>query len=155
MTLAVTKKRNGRNFPGIMDDFFNVNPFFGNSLLDFNGGLLDDKEFALVPDANIIENGKDYQIELAVPGLEKKDFNVSIENNMLTVSAEKEHESKTENKNYRSREFSYSSFYRSFVLPENLILDKIDAKYENGILKVILPKKEVTVSKPVKQIKVA
>lgn len=74
---------------------------------------------------------------------------------MLTVSAEKEHESKTENKTYRSREFSYSSFYRSFVLPENLILDKIDAKYENGILKLMLPKKEVTVSKPVKQIKVA
>ena len=154
MTLAVTKKRSAGNVPRIMDDFFNVNPFFGKSLLDFDGGLLNDKEFALVPEANIIENGKDYQIELAVPGLEKKDFNIAIENNMLTVSAEKEHENKTENKNYRSREFSYSSFYRSFVLPENLIMDKIDAKYDNGILKLILPKKEVTVHKPVKQIKV-
>lgn len=61
MTLAVTKKRNGKNFPAIMDDFFNVNPFFGKSLLDFDGGLLDNKEFALVPEANIIENGKDFK----------------------------------------------------------------------------------------------
>jgi HSP20 family protein len=135
-----------------MDNLF-TRPFFGSSLFDFNG-LLDDHDFALVPNANIIENGKDYQIELAVPGLERKDFKVEVENDTLIVSAEKEEEKKTEDKNYRSREFSYNSFYRSFNLPDNLKVDNINAEYHNGVLKITLPKKEVTISTPSKQIKV-
>ena len=109
----------------------------------------------LVPDANIIENEKDYKIDLAAPGLEKKDFKVEILDGVLSISAEKEEEKKEEGKNFRRREFSYNSFKRSFTLPDNLLNDKIDAKYENGILHLTLPKKEVTVSKPAKQIKVA
>lgn len=140
MSLVVSKKRNGRTLPTMTEDFFNLNPFFGSSLLDFNGGFFNEKEFTLVPDANIIENENEYKIELAVPGLERKDFNVEIEDNMLVVSAEKETETKHEDKNYRTREFSYNSFYRSFVLPKNLVLDKIDAKYHNGVLAIMLPK---------------
>ncbi|MGL2964154.1 Hsp20/alpha crystallin family protein [Flavobacterium sp. RSB2_4_14] len=154
MSLVVSKKRNGRTLPTMTEDFFNMNPFFGSSLLDFNGGLFNEKEFALVPDANIIENEKEYKIELAVPGLERKDFKVEIEDDMLLVSAEKEEETKHEDKNYRTREFSYNSFYRSFVLPKNLVIDKIDAKYHNGVLDIMLPKKEVAVERPVKKIKV-
>lgn len=154
MSLVVSKKRKGRTLPTLMDDFFNMSPFFGSSLLDFNGGFFNGHDFPLVPDANIIENGKDYQIELAVPGLERKDFKVEVKDDMLIVSAEKEEENKTEEKNYRSQEFSYSSFYRSFNLPKNLVLDDIDAKYQNGVLKITLPKKETTVSKPAKQINV-
>jgi HSP20 family protein len=122
-------------------------------LFDFND-FLTGHDLSLFPDANIIENGKDYEIELAVPGLERKDIKVEVENNTLIVSAEKEEEKKTEDKNYRSREFSYNSFYRSFSLPENLKVDNINAEYHNGVLKITLPKKEVTVSKPLKQIKV-
>ena len=154
MSLVVSKKRNGRSMPTMTDDFFNLSPFFGSSLLDFNGGLLGEKDFSLIPDANIIENGKDYKIELAVPGLERKDFNIEIKDEMLIVSAEKEKETKHEDEHYRSREFSYNSFYRSFTLPKNLVIDKVDAKYHNGVLNITLPKKEVEVSKPVKKIKV-
>ena len=93
-------------------------------------------------------------VELAAPGLEKKDFKIELENQVLTVSSEKEEEKKEETKNFKRREFSYNSFSRSFQLPEDVLSDKIDAKYENGILKLSVPKKEVTVSKPKKEIKV-
>ena len=78
-----------------------------------------------------------------------------MKNGILTISAEKEEETKSEEKNYISREFSYSSFYRSFVLPDNLLTEKIDAKYENGVLKLKLPKTEVSITEPVKHIKVS
>jgi HSP20 family protein len=153
MSLAVSKKRTRKELPTLMDNFF-TRPFFEPLLFDFND-FLTGQDLALFPDANIIENGKDYEIELAVPGLERKDIKVEVENDTLIVSAEKEEEKKTEEKNYRSREFSYNSFYRSFSLPENLKVDNINAEYHNGVLKITLPKKEVTVSKPLKQIKVS
>ena len=154
MTQLVVK-RNGTKLPTLVDDFFNTRSFlpnvfdFDSDFFDMNGGSL------MVPDANIIENQKDYKIDLAAPGLEKKDFKVEIVDGVLNISAEKEEEKKEEGKNFRRREFSYNSFKRSFTLPDNLMNDKIDAKYENGILHLTLPKKEVTVSKPAKQIKVA
>lgn len=155
MTLVVRNKRNESVFPSLMSNFFNADRFFGPSILDFDGGLLDLDNSLVVPEVNIIENGKDYKIELAAPGLEKKDFKVEVQNGVLSISAEKEEETKEKDKNFRRREFSYNSFCRSFTLPENLLSDKIDAKYENGILRLTLPKKEVAISKPVKQIKVA
>jgi len=150
MTLVATKKRNGRLFPKIMDDFFNTDRF----LLDLNGSFPDLNFQNVLPEANIVESKKEYQIDIAAPGLDKKDFNIEIKNGMLTISAEKKEETKTEDKNYLSREFSYSSLYRSFVLPENLLADKIDAKYENGVLQLKLPKSEVSIAEPVKYIKV-
>lgn len=148
-------KRNRALLPSIVSNFFDTGRSFPSifdldtDLFDFNGGSLS------IPNANIVENGKDYKIEIAAPGLEKKDFKVELDNGILTVSAEKEEEEKKESKNYRRREFSYRSFTRSFALPENSLQDKIDAKYENGVLTVSLPKKEITVSKPVKEIKVS
>lgn len=133
-----------------MDDFFNNDQF----LLDFNSAFPNVNFPNVLPEANIVENKKEYQIELAAPGLEKKDFNIEIKNGTLVVSAEKQEETKSEDKNYLSREFSYSSLYRSFVLPDNLDADKINAKYENGVLKLKLPKSEVSVTEPVKRINV-
>ena len=150
MTLVATKKRNGRLFPRIMDDFFNNDRF----LFDFSSTLPEVNFLNVLPEANIVESQKEYQIELAAPGLDKKDFNIEMKNGMLTISAEKEEETKSEDKNYISREFSYSSLYRSFALPDNLLIDKIDAKYENGVLKLKLPKSKVSISEPIKQIKV-
>ena len=141
--------------PSLTNRLFSTDDFFGQSLLDFEGGLLDRDGSFMLPDVNIIENGKDFKIELAAPGLEKKDFKIEVQDGMLNISAEKEEEREEKDMNYRRREFSYSSFSRSFTLPENSITDKIDAKYENGILRLSLPKKEVTVSKPVKEIKVS
>ena len=150
MTLVATKKRNGRLFPKLMDDFFNNDRL----LLDINSMFPEVSFQNVLPDANIVEDKREYQIELAAPGLDKKDFNIEIKNGMLTISAEKEKETKSEDKNYLSREFSYSSLYRSFVLPDNLLTDKIDAKYENGVLKLKLPKSEVSIAEPIKHIKV-
>lgn len=147
-------KKNKATLPSVVSDFF-TDRFFTPSILDFEGGLLDRGTSLLIPDANITENDKDFTIELAAPGLDKKDFAVEIQDGVLNISAEKEEEKEEKDKNYRRREFSYDSFSRSFTLPENCMTDKIDAKYENGVLHVTLPKKEVTVSKPAKQIKVA
>jgi HSP20 family protein len=155
MAIVVRKNGNGSVLPSLVDNFFNMDRFFSPSVIDFDGGLFDLDASLVVPEANIIDEGKDYKIELAAPGLERKDFKVEILNGILSISAEKEVEKKEEKKNYRKREFSYNSFQRSFTLPENLLVDKIDAKYENGILHVSLPKKEIAVSKPAKQIKVS
>jgi HSP20 family protein len=153
MTLLV--KKNRATLPSLVSNFFDNGRLFPSvfdldtNLFDLDGGSL------LLPNANIVENEKDFHIELAAPGLDRKDFKVEVDNGVLSISAKKEEEKKEENKNYKRREFSYNSFIRSFTLPENCHFEKIDAKYENGLLKVILPKKEVTVSKPVKEIKVS
>ena len=153
MTLTLTRKENGSSLPAFVNEFFN-DKFLVPSVLDIDGDLAGFTNALVVPEANIIENEKDFRIELAVPGLERNDFKVEVQNGVLSISAEKENESKEKGKNFRRREFSYNSFCRSFTLPENLLTDKIDAKYENGILHVVLPKKEVSVSKPVQQVKV-
>lgn len=148
MTLVL--KRNGNLFPNVVSNLLDAGTFFTPELLDTNW------DFSVkVPSVNITEDEKEYKVELAAPGLEKKDFKISVENNMLIISSEKEEEKKEEKKNYTRKEFSYSSFSRSFQLPEDVLADKIDAKYENGVLKLSVPKKEVTVAKAKKEIKVS
>lgn len=139
--------------PTWTSDLLDTGKFFSPRLFDFNG---DGFDFAIrVPSVNITENEKEFKIEMAAPGLERKDFKVEVENGVLCISSEKEEESKEEKKNYTRREYSYNSFSRSFTLPDNALPDKINAKYENGVLNITLPKKEVTVSKPAKEIKVS
>jgi HSP20 family protein len=153
MTLLI--KRNAATRPALASDLFNTNMLLP-SVFDFDGDLFDfDGGSFVVPNANIAENDKDFRIDLAAPGLERKDFKVEVDNGILSISAEKEEESEEENKNFRRREFSYNSFRRSFSLPDNSVPDKIDAKYENGVLRLVIPKKEVSISKPVKEIKVS
>lgn len=99
------------------------------------------------PDVNIKENENDYQIELAAPGMNKNDFHVEVQNNVLTVSAKVENkkEEKDEDGKYYCKEFSYQGFSRSFNLGEQLVKeDKIKAKYEDGVLRINLPKQEET-----------
>ena len=148
MTLVATKKGK-RLLPALWEDFFNE-PFFSA----FPAFSVQGSGVSVIPDVNVIENHEDFRIELAAPGLERKDFKVEVQDGVLSVSAEKEEEKKEEDKNFRRREFSFSSFSRSFVLPDNLMADRIDAKYENGILKLTLPKQEVKAAAPAKQIKV-
>ena len=156
MSLTVKKRSgNGSLFPRLVNDFFNTDRFFSPSILDFEGNLLNREDLVAMPEANIIENDKDFKIELAAPGLEKKDFKVEVQDGVLSISAEKEQEKKEESKNFKRREFTYNSFARSFSLPENCLSDKIEAKYESGILHLSLPKKEMTISKPAKEIKVS
>lgn len=143
-------KRNNLLFPALTNDLFDSD--FFNFNFDNNFLKLQSK---LTPSVNITETDKEFKIEMAAPGLEKKDFKVTVDNGVLTISSEKQTEKTEEKKNYCRKEFAYNQFSRSFQLPENTMSDKIDAKYNNGILSVALPKKEVTASKPRKEIAVS
>lgn len=107
-----------------------------------------------MPAVNVKESDKDFEIEVAAPGLTKKDFKVNVENQVLTISSEKEEEKEQKEKNYTRKEFSYSSFSRSFTLPENVNEEDVKASYQDGILKLSVPKKSITVSKSSKAIEV-
>lgn len=152
--MSVLVKRNRNLFPTLVSDFLDTDLALRPSLFDFDGSFFKGLRNNL-PSVNITEDEKNFKFELAAPGLEKKDFKVETDNGTLTISSEKEKESKEEKENYFRKEFSYSSFSRSFQLPENSLPEQIDAKYENGILKLTLPKKEVTIAKPKKEIKVS
>ncbi len=108
-----------------------------------------------LPAVNIRENNEVYGIEVAAPGFDKNDFNISLDNDLLTISSEKVENNETpEDERFTRKEFSYQSFKRTFTLPELVEGDKITAKYENGILKIVIPKKEEAKPKPPKQITV-
>lgn len=149
MTLLTINKPNrsgNRNklfqtFPGVFDEFFN----------DF----IKNDSAAYVPAVNIAENANDFTIDLSAPGFSKEDFKVKVEDSVLTVSGEYKTESKNENSNYTRKEFNYSSFKRSFTLPENIDEENINGRYENGILKLTLAKKAEASVKAAREIKVA
>ena len=108
-----------------------------------------------VPAVNVSETEKDFRLCVAAPGMEKTDFKVETVDNLLTISAEKEKEEKEEkNGRYNRREYNYSSWSRSFTLPENCDGTKIEAAYTNGELKIIIPKLEIKETKNVKNISV-
>ena len=120
-----------------------VTPFFSDvfdSIL--NDSFLSDKLSSRVPAVNISETETQFHIELAAPGLKKEDFKISLDKNVLSVSAEKKVENVEEGKKYSKREYSYNSFIRSFTLPETADQAKIDAEYTDGVLKLIVAKKE-------------
>ncbi|MCK9302168.1 MAG: Hsp20/alpha crystallin family protein [Bacteroidales bacterium] len=119
----------------------------------FNTGLVQQTNKKMsVPAVNIVDNEKDYVIEVAVPGKQKEDFNINIDNDVLTISTETKAEKCDTKKNYTRQEFCYCSFSRSFNLTDDIDRDKIEAKYDNGMLLVTLPKKEVVTSDKCKQI---
>jgi HSP20 family protein len=152
-TQTPSKKRSSNGnvlrVPALFNDFFS-DPFFGGSTLASQYAGIGE-----VPSANIRENENEYEVELSAPGLKRDDFNIDLDDNVLTISSEKEEERKAEEKDYKRREFSYSSFSRSFTLPDNVADDKINAKYSDGILHVTIPKREATIKKPRKQIKIS
>lgn len=151
-TLRKRRNGNGGLFPTLRTDLF-TDRFFTPSLFDFDDDFFTGGISA--PLANIKETNKEFELDLSVPGMQRDDFEVEVEDGVLTISSEKEEETKDEDKNYRRREFSYSSFERTFTLPDNVDENNIHAKYNNGMLQVTIPKKEITVSKPKKEIKVA
>jgi len=151
--MSLLAKRKNGDMPSLLNtDFFGNESLWSDLFNDrfFNTGLQ-----SKTPSVNVIENEKAFTIEVAAPGLKKDDFKIEIENDLLTISSEKEEKNEEEKENYRRKEFSYNYFSRSFRLPENLVTDNIDAKYENGILRLALPKKEVTPAKPKKEIKIS
>src|SRR5688572_407723 len=128
----------------LLSDFFDDDRFFSSPWLRGQS----------MPAVNVKENEKNYEIEVAAPGFTKKDFNISIENKLLTISAEEKEESEKKENNYTRKEFGYTSFSRSFNLPENISEDNVQARYEDGILKLSLAKKDQAQAKPKKAINI-
>ncbi len=133
-----------------MDDFFDNRRWVRNMLPDtfWNGNTSQ-------PALNIKETDDDFEIELSAPGFGKKDFNVTIEDGCLNITAEKEHSEEEKDDNYTRREFSYNSFERSLQLPESVKEEAIKAKYQDGILSFKLVKKEEAKKRPPKVIEIA
>lgn len=121
--------------PSLFDDFLRPwNEWFdGGSYL---GRTLN------IPSVNIVEYKDDFKLSFAVPGMKKSDFKIDVTGNLLTISSEKEESKEEKDENYSRKEYNYSSFSRSFTLPEEVIKEKIDATYVDGVLKLVLPKKE-------------
>ena len=121
------------------NDLFNLmDDFFSNNLTSWNNGM----NMLSQPKVNIKEDENSYTMEIAAPGLKKQDFNVSVENDHLVVSAKVSSEDKEETENYTRREFNYSSFERRYYLPETVDANKIEAKYLDGVLHLSIPKVE-------------
>lgn len=115
-----------------------------SSLVDrfFNDSLTRSGGSSFVPKVDIIENENSYELHVAAPGLNKEDFNIEVKDNYLTVSGERKFTNDKKDKNFHAIETQYGSFSRSFVLPENIDGAKINARYNNGILEVLVPKDE-------------
>jgi HSP20 family protein len=144
MTLV---KNNGTLFPSLSEFFENdswIAPerFFRN----FQNSS---------PATNVFETEKEYKIEFAIPGFKKEDVKINLENDILTVSAENKNEKEEKNKKFTRREFSYNSFTRSFQLPKAANGEKIEAKHEDGLLKLYILKKEVAAARSSKEIKIS
>ena len=131
--------------PAYWDDFFNDN--FFNQLNSKNSN-------ENRPAVNVAENDGGYTIEVAAPGIDRKAFNLEIENDVLTISTEKKDSKEEQKQNYLRREFNYQSFKRSFQLPETIDQEQINASHNAGILTLILPKKEEVVQEAPRQIEV-
>lgn len=149
MSLIKFKNRS-RLFPSWTNDTFdrllNVDDIFNSDFFEEN---------SLMPAMNVIEHEDDFEIEFAAPGFSKKDFVVTIEDNILHVNGEKKKEVEEKEENYARKEFSYTSFKRSLSLPQSVNLDqKVKATYKNGILKINLLKKEEVKEHPEKVVEV-
>jgi len=142
--MSLVKYRNGaRNyFPtsasGLLERFFN-DSLFDNTVLE--------GEMAFAPKVDILESDKTYELQFALPGFNKEDFVIDVDDSVLTVSGERKFEEEKTEKTFRSVQTSYGSFKRSFSLPENVNAKKIEAKYNNGILEIVIPKDETKIVK--------
>ncbi|SRR5690554_1884672 len=158
MNSSVSVPKDGRlantnsnqNFPtwsNLLEDFFNRDlPSVFSS--NYNTGYS-------LPKVNIKETADNYQLEMAAPGLKKSDFNLEIDNQVLTISSETKEEQEHKEGNYTRREFGYSSFKRTFNLPESIDDAQINASYNEGILRILLPKKEEAKQKPARNIQIS
>ena len=133
--MRIVKYNNNNVFPSLINEFFNDD--FGMNFLIRSHS---------VPSVNSLENNDSFEIDLAVPGMKKEDFTIELNDKVLVISSETSNT--MENDKMRLNEFNFSSFQRSFRVPDSVDLDKIKANYKNGILKIKLPKRKESISKP-------
>ena len=147
---SLANTNSNANFPNWsnwLDDIFNrdLTSVFNSN---FNTGIT-------LPKVNIKELADAFVVEMAVPGLKKSDFKLELDNQILSIHTETKEEKEEQEENYTRREFGYSSFKRSFTLPESVNDEKIDASYKDGILSIHLPKKDEAKQKPSRSIKIS
>lgn len=135
--------RKNSMLPSWVDDFLDTH--FWSEIEDNTGKTT-------LPSVNINENKDGFEIEVAAPGMEKNDFNIDLDNNVLTISSEKEEAKEEKEKKYMRKEYCYTKFSRSFTLPNSVKEDDIKATYKNGILNILIPKKEEMKTKPSRHI---
>lgn len=134
------------SIPSLFDDFWTKDLF---DVSDFSS------TGTTIPAVNIKETNDNFTVEVAAPGMKKDDFHVELDNDMLIISSEKKDEMEDKGGDYTRREFSYQSFRRSFTLPNTVEADKIKAKYDDGVLNLVIPKKEEAKKKPARQISIS
>jgi HSP20 family protein len=117
-------------------------PFYMPNFFDDDFFPVLNSRTSSMPAVNIKEDEKNYFLDLAIPGMDKKDLNIDINEDVLTISSESKNETSEERDGYKKKEFNYSSFCRSFYIPDNVNRDKIEANYKDGVLTVSLPKME-------------
>ncbi|MCX6322119.1 MAG: Hsp20/alpha crystallin family protein [Bacteroidia bacterium] len=130
-------------------------PFYMPNLFDDDFFPAFQNRTSSMPAVNIREDEKNYILELAVPGIDKKDLKIDINEDVLTISSETKIETEENKDGYKRKEFSYSSFCRSFYIPENVNRDNIEANYKDGILTIGLPKQEVEKNNITRQVKIS
>jgi HSP20 family protein len=149
--MSIIKRNNSfQGMNSIFDDLFN------RDLI--NWGLVNNSATnTTLPSVNIRETNDNFIVEMAAPGMTKEDFKIELDGNLLTISSEKEDRNEMKDgEKYTRQEFSYQSFQRSFQLPKDVVdSDKIQAKYENGVLNLVVPKKEHAKQKPPRMIEIA
>lgn len=134
------------------------NPTFSAFLEDFfdDRGMIPGTTTSMsMPAINVWENAENFRIDVAAPGFNKEDFNINVENDVLTISSEKQIEEPRDGETVSRREYSYGAFQRSFTLPKTVDSDKINANYENGVLKISIPKREEAKAKPPRRIDIS
>jgi HSP20 family protein len=149
---TIVKSKNGST--NMLSRLWDAEKSLLSDFFDGNSGLLRWNDNIEVPAMNVVENEKEFLIEVAAPGKRREDFKIEVGENSLTISSEKEEKKEENEPNFRRKEFSYDYFSRTFSLPGNCLPDEITAKYEDGILQLRLPKEQVQPPKPKKQIKV-
>lgn len=147
--MSLTKWNNGSTMTNVFDDLFSRDLW--------NWGLANNSlTNTTIPAVNIKETADGFEVEMAAPGMRKEDFKVELEDNNLTISSEFQNQNEVKDgERYTRREFSYQSFQRSFMLPKNVVdIDQINARYENGVLRLFIPKREEAKQKPPRMIEI-
>jgi HSP20 family protein len=141
-----TLVKNTVAYPSIFDSFFGKEILRDTHLPAYNGNAVA---------VNILQSANGYKIEIAAPGLTKSDFKLNLENDKLTISGHKEEQTQSEGQRFLRKEFKYSSFQRTFTLPNTVDSEKIEANYEAGVLAVSIPVREEAKPKPAREITIA
>jgi HSP20 family protein len=147
--MSLTRWNNLPGMTNLYDDFFSRDLW--------NWGLANNSTTnTTIPAVNIKETADNFEVEMAAPGMKKEDFKVELDGNQLTISSEFQNRNEEkEGERYSRREFSYQSFQRTFTLPKNVVdVDQIHAKYENGVLHLLIPKREEAKQKPPRMIEI-